>query len=164
MSEVADRLGIFQHAVEIRLLEDDRGGRPADGRLELRGIDPAVRSTRNAENLVMLGLRVGLQHLSVLRVERAGHHHVLAIRVRHRHGGCLRQRRRAVVKRGVRDVEAGEQRDHALKLVGRLERALAGFGLVGRIGRVEVRPRNHLVDDRGAEPARGARAEEAVRG
>ena len=111
----------------------------------------------------MLGFRIRPQDLGVLGMKRAGDHNVLPAGVRHRHRGRLGQRGGAVIHRGVGDVEPGEQRDHALKLVDRLQRALTRLSLIRRVGRVEVGPRDHLVDDRRTEPSRGAGAEKAVR-
>ena len=96
-------------------------------------------------------------------MQGAGHHDVLPARVRDRHRGRLGQGGRAVVEGCVGDVEPGQERDHGLELISRLQGALAGLGLVWRVGRVEVRPRDDLVDDRRAEPARGPRTQEAVR-
>src|ERR1700694_1957176 len=84
--------------------------------------------------------------------------------MRDRHRGRFRQRRRAIVEGGIGDVEAGQQRDHGLKLVGRLQGALASLGLVGRVRGVEIRPGDDLVDDRRTEPPRCPGTEEAVRG
>ena len=67
----------------------------------------------------------------------------------------------AVVEAGVRDVEAGEPRDERLILEHDLQVALADFGLVGRVGGVELAAAGELVDDGGDEVVVAAAAEEA---
>src|SRR5437660_87426 len=69
---------------------------------------------------------------------------------------------RAVVHRGVSDVEGGERADHRLELEDRLERALRRLGLVRGVRRVELRPRHRGAHDRGDEAAVDAGAEEGV--
>ncbi len=59
------------------------------------------------------------------------------------------ERGRAVVHRRVRDVHARELADHRLVLVDVLQRPLRDLGLVGRVGREELRPAQHVIDDRG---------------
>ena len=68
----------------------------------------------------------------------------------HGHQRGLGQRRRTVVERGVADIEPGQLGDHRLVLVNRLQRALAGLRLVGRIRAVELAARRD-VPDRGRD-------------
>ena len=51
---------------------------------------------------------------------------------RHHYG--FRRTRRAVVHRGIRQVHAGEFRDHGLELEDRLQRPLRKLGLIRRVG------------------------------
>ena len=98
MGEIADRPRVLQHPIEIRLLDDHRRRGRSDGRFELGGIDAAIWPVGNPQDLVVLCLRVSLQHLGIFRVQRAGDHHILAGRVGDRHRGGLGQRRRAVIE------------------------------------------------------------------
>ena len=77
----------------------------------------------------------------------------------HEHG--LGHRRAAVVKAGVGDLHAGELGDQRLVLECGLERSLAGLGLVGRVGRVELAARGQVVDHGGDEVIVAAAAQEA---
>ena len=78
---------------------------------------------------------------------------------RHQHG--LGRGRAAVVEAGVRDIQAGQLSHQRLILERRLERALAGLGLVGRVGRVELAAAGQLIDDRRDEVVVAAAAQEA---
>ena len=53
------------------------------------------------------------------------------------HQGRFRQRRRAVVERGVGDLHTGQAGHHGLEFIDELQRALARLRLVGRVGAVE---------------------------
>ena len=63
----------------------------------------------------------------------------------------------------LRDVHAGQLRDERLVFEERLEAALAGLGLVRRIGGVELAAGGHHVDHGGDEMVVAAAAEEAGR-
>jgi hypothetical protein len=94
-------------------------------------------------------------------MEAGRHQHAARGLVRaHRHQHGLGQRRSAVVERGVGDVEAGERRHHALEFVQHLQRALARFGLVGRVGGIEFAARGDLPYGGGDVVRVGARADE----
>ena len=67
----------------------------------------------------------------------------------------------AVVEAGVGDIQAGEPCDQRLILEDDLQVALADFGLVGRVRRVELAAAGELVDDGGNEVVVAAAAEEA---
>ena len=60
----------------------------------------------------------------------------------HRHQARLRERRRAVIQRSVRDLHAGQVRHHRLVFVEQLQRALARLGLIRRIRAVEFAARH----------------------
>ena len=139
MGKVDDRLRVFDHAVEVRLLEDDRGGRLAQRFFEPMAVDAPIRPGIYPHDVVALGIRVCLQNLGIFRVQSPGDHHVLASRLPDRHMGGLGKSGGAVIERGIRNVETGEQRDHGLEFVGGLQDPLTHFRLVGRVGRVEVR-------------------------
>ena len=67
----------------------------------------------------------------------------------------------AVVQAGVRDIEAGEPRDERLIFEHDLQVALADFGLVRRVGRVELAAAGELIDGGRNEVVVAAAAEEA---
>ena len=78
-----------------------------------------------------------------------------------RHQARLRQRGRAVVHAGVRDVHARQLTDDRLELERRLQRALAHLRLVRRVARQELAAHRQRIDERRAEVAVRARAEKA---
>ncbi len=78
-------------------------------------------------------------------MHRRGHQHALCRLVRaHRHQHRFSKRRRAVVETRVGHVHRGQRRHHRLVFVQELQRALARFGLIGRIGRIEFAARRDL--------------------
>ena len=77
----------------------------------------------------------------------------------HEHG--LGDGAAALVEAGVGDVQAGQLADQRLELEERLQAALAGLGLVGRVGGVELAAAGDGIDHGGDEVVVAAAAEEA---
>ena len=75
----------------------------------------------------------------------------------HRLGHCAA----AFVKAGVGDIHAGQLADQRLIFEERLQAALAGFGLIGRVGRVEFAAAGDGIDDGRNEVVVAAAAQEA---
>ncbi len=80
-----------------------------------------------------------------------------------RHEHRLGRRAGPVVEAGVGNVHAGQLGDERLILEDRLERPLAGLGLIGSVGRVELAAGGDEIDHRGDEVVVGSAAEEARR-
>ena len=76
----------------------------------------------------------------------------------------LDERGRAVVERRVGDRQPGQARDHRLELEDRLEDALGHLGLVGRVGRHELRAPGERADHRRAPRGRRRRRPRSRRG
>ena len=70
-------------------------------------------------------------------------------------------RRAAVVEAGVGDVQSGQLGHQGLVLECRLQRSLAGLGLVRGVGRVELAAAGQLIDDGGDEMVVASSAQEA---
>ena len=97
----------------------------------------------------------------VERMAGAGQGHAVFLRVRrgsappsalrrpygHQHG--FAERRAAVVDRGIGNVHAGQGGHHRLVFVDELQRALAGLGLVRRVGGHELAAAGHVPDGGG---------------
>ena len=94
---------------------------------------------------------LGDEHLAGAAGDAEGHQHRLG-------DGAA-----AVVEAGVGDVHAGELADQRLILEERLQAALAGLGLVRRVGGVELAAAGDGIDDGRDEVVVAAAAEEADR-
>ena len=123
----------------------------AVGRRQRRHLYVAGWRGRSSASAVLGMDALGDQDLVPLRRDAHGHEHRLG------HGAA------AVVKAGVGDVQAGELADERLELEERLQAALAGLGLVGRVGGVELAAAGDGIDDGGNEVVVAAAAEEADR-
>ena len=115
--------------------------------MAIRRPSPKVRSTAIVSGCTRVGDR---DAVATGRLD--GDHHRL--------GGCGG----AVVERGVGDVEPGQRADHRLEFEDGLQGPLRRLGLVRRVRRVELGAGDGAADDRRAEPAVDAGAEEAVVG
>jgi hypothetical protein len=93
-------------------------------------------------------------------MERGGHGDFVPVRDPLGHQDGLGRAGRAVIERGVGDVQPGELADERLVLEDDLERALADLGLVGRVRADELAPRAQVIDDRRDEVVVGPSAEE----
>ena len=89
-----------------------------------------------------------LQQRHVPSVQAARHKHAPPVRPEG-HVNGLRQRGGAVIERGVRHSHAGQLAHHRLVLEEHLQNALGQLGLVGRVGRVELRAGGERPYDRG---------------
>ena len=115
----------IDRAEEVRRLHDHRGITLVGERgRQRRGVGRTVRGIRQLLDVEVEPVGVGLEHRAIVRMDGARDEQRFAPRRVHRHDRTLGERRRAVVDRGVGDVEAGEQRDVGLPLVDRLEVAL----------------------------------------
>jgi hypothetical protein len=94
-------------------------------------------------------------------MDRPGHQNLFAPPDPGGHEGGFGRRGGAVVKRSVGDIHPRQVRHHGLELENGLKRPLAHFGLVRRIGAVELRARQKVVHGGGAEMIVGARAQKA---
>ena len=121
---------------------------PVLARVDLGHLDGEVAEDRPGD-----AQRVG--------VEGPGEEDAGAVRGVDRHEHALGRRRRALVERGVGDVETGEARDLGLELEEGLERALARLALVGRVRGQELAAADELVDERRHEVVVRAGAGEA---
>ena len=105
--------------------------------------------------------RVRLQHLAILRMQRARHDHAMppGQPLGHEHG--FGGRGRAVPHGGVRDFHSRELAHQRLKFEDRLQRALADLRLIRRVGSEEFAALDQRVRDHRAQVVVHARAEKA---
>src|SRR5581483_11535444 len=129
---------------EVRLLEDDRGCilRCCRHGLDIGGSVPVG----NLHDLEPESRRVGLHHLSYLRVRGLGDDDLRPPRRVLGNEAGIRCDGLAVVARRVRDVHARELADRGLVLEDRLQDALAHLRLVGRVRGEELAALQHGVD------------------
>ena len=138
----ASRVHLFQAAEEVRMLHQHAGRLVVDRRCQLG----RARSCRRAcRRVTSSAPRLARYVASIWRYSGwtlAGDDHAAAAPVAlHRHQHRLGRGAAAVVEAGIRDVHAGQLRDQRLILEQRLQVALAGLGLIGRVGGVELAPR-----------------------
>ena len=93
--------------------------------------------------------RVGGERLAAVGMQAARDDQLRATGRADRQVGGRGDRRGPFVERGVRDRQAGQLRHRGLELEHRLQPALGDLGLVGRVGRQELRAADDRVDDRG---------------
>ena len=134
----SERASVHEQPEKVRLLED-HGRRLLVRLAAFTDLDPA-------------SLAEHAKHLHVLRMDVAGNDDLVPSGPNESHhrrlgdGGC------AVVKGRVGDVERRQLCDQGLEFEDRLERALARFRLVRRVGGVELRLGGHRRHCRGDEP------------
>ncbi len=144
-----------------------RAGRDAAEEVRLRDREAGVllreheRGVRLHLDRDVAAVRVALHDGEPVRVQPVGRDDATAPRDNARHQAGFRQRRRAVVHAGVRDVHARERADQRLELEDRLQRALADLGLVRRVARQELAAHHERIDDRRAEVAVRSGTQEA---
>ena len=160
MGGLGQGLDVLDDAEEVRRLADEAGDRVVEEPGQGRAVDAAVPAEGDLDGLEAEVPDVGPDDLAVLRVERPGDEDLRPVGQPVGHEDGLGRPGRALVERGVGDVEAGELADERLELEDDLERPLADLGLVGRVGCHELAPRAQGVDDRGDEMVVGAAAEE----
>lgn len=115
--------------------------------MAVQSVDAPVRAPTHFHDLDAEVLDVRPDGLEVMRMDGLGENDLLlalgqALREQHR----LTKRGRAVVERGVRDVEAGQQALVRLVFEDRLQRPLRDFRLIRRVRRQELGAREELVD------------------
>ena len=151
---------VFETAVEVRCLEDQRRGRVAAVLACRLHVEHAV-GRRHVAEANRRPLAVRRDHAPGERIHATRHDDLRPSGRRVRHQRGFGQRRGAVVDRRVRDVHAGQFRDHRLVFVDGPERPLAGFGLVRRVGGEELAAQDQVVDRARDVVVVGAGAEEA---
>src|SRR5262249_721415 len=140
---------ILYDAKEIRGLQHDSERFLVDCRRELSGTRLPVGADWYFDDVELQVGEVGLDGLSVLRVDRAGDHGLVAASGETLgHQQSLDQSGGALVERRVGDIESGQKADVRLKLEDRLERPLRDLGLIRRVRRQPLRPIEHLIGDR----------------
>ena len=155
--QLADLGDWLEQPVEVGVGGDHPGDRALgvrEERLEGREIGCAGGvSRRNDGDLLELepAAEVRLDRGPDVRVHRVRNEHPLAPRLAAGHERGLGGRGRTVVVRGGHHVEPDQLRDQRLVLVDALQRALADFRLIRRVGRVPLPAEQELVD-RGRRP------------
>ena len=114
----------------------------------------------NHRHLNPLGAAVGADYLPVGRRHRVHYRHPAAPGDPAGHQRALGQAGGPVIHPGVGDFHPEQIGDQRLKLVDDLQRALAGLGLIGRVGRQEFAPRHQRLDHGGDEVVIGPGAQE----
>ena len=128
---------VLDHPEEVGLGEQHRRGLVAGPAADLLQVGLAVEGP-DLDQLEVQPLAVGLQQLPHPRGHGGAHQQLAAPGGGHGHGRGLGHRRRAVVQRGVGDLQAGQLADQRLVLEQGLEHALAHLGLVGGVGGGEL--------------------------
>ena len=149
--------GVVQIAEKVRRLHDDAGGVGGDVRCEVFAAGDVGRREIEAEP-EELGL--GPHRFAVVGMQRPGQDRAVAagqaLGHQHRFGGGGR----AFVHRRVGDLHAGQHRHLGLELEQELERALADFRLVRRVGGQELAALDQVIDRRRNMMAIGPAAQE----
>ena len=165
--EPADLGHRLEKAEGVRLSGENAGDRMIRvGEEPLQGSQvgrPGRRPVTNERDLVddqLAAAEVRRRCFPVVAVDSAGDEDPLAPGLATGHQCRFGRGGSPIVMRRRHDIEAGQLADHRLVFVDRLERALAHLGLVGRVRRVPLSPKQQLVD-RGRNPvAVDTRAEE----
>ena len=153
-------LHVLQVAEEVRVLHHDGGGGGVDRLPQFGGIEMATGRRNGHERHAEAG-QVRGERLSVFGVQAFRDDHLaLAVGDVDRHQHRLGHGRAALVEAGVGDVHAGQLADERLVLVKGLQAALAGLGLVRRVGRVKLAAGTDRVHHGRNEVVVGAAAEE----
>ncbi len=149
----AQRGGVLDGAVEVRLGEDRRAGVGVDRRGPGIGVGDAV-AQRHDIDVHVVAVRERAQRLDRVRVQSGAHHEALAgvVQLGQIAGGG--DRRGALVDRCVGHRQRGQLADRGLVLEHHLQAALGDLGLVGRVRREELRALHQHVD---RSPARSGR-------
>ena len=145
------RFHFLQAAEEVRMLHQHASGLLVDRRFDVSRSHVAVLR-RDGLDFGFRVRQVRLQGLPKLGMDAFGHDHpagAFADVQGHQHR--FDRRAAAVVHAGVRVVHAGQFGDQRLILEHRLQRALAGLGLIRRVGGVKFAPRRNRINHRGNE-------------
>ena len=163
MRDGFDGAHIFDAAEEIGLLDDDGGGGRAHGRVQVfyRG-DAVARWHLDDAEAARVG--IGMQDGAVLRINRLRNDDLAATARSHRQQHRLDQRGRAIVERGIGDIQSCYLADHGLKLVDGLQHTLAHFWLVGRVRGDKLGTTLQVRHDAGYGMIVATRAQEGKRG
>jgi hypothetical protein len=141
-------------------LDDDAGGRLIDSSGQILWLYDTI-GCADSDQFDAKVFEVRGDRLAILGVHaRGGDDFAVSLRAADGHQHGFGRCAAAVVKAGVRNVETGETRDQRLVLKDDLEIALADFGLIRRVGGVELTASCELVDGGGDEVVVAAAAEE----
>ena len=165
MHGIGEECNVLHHAEDVRVAEHQAERVGPQSRAQRLQVGTAVGSEGQLAHLeVAEAAQVGRDRGPVVRMERARQpDHPPAGQEAAGHEHRLRGRRRAVVHAGVRHLEPEDERGEGLELEGRLQRALADLGLVGRVGGRELAAQEDLVHHRRNPVRVRARAEEHCR-
>ena len=144
---VAQGMDLFESAEEVGL-RDDEGAKVSRITGECIGVeDPRVAVVVYFLQHDALVLYHGFDDATIFRVYGARHEDASGLGFAvgaHGHEDGLGECRGTVVQGGVGGVHGGEPRHHGLVFVEELQDALAGLGLVGCVGGIELAPRGDL--------------------
>ena len=159
MRERRETRHLFEDAEKIGRLHDHRGGFGIDRAFQAIRIHLARARKSDLVDAQAEIARVGLQHLAIFRMQRPRHYDAMppGQPLGHEHG--LGGRRRAVPHGRVGDFHPGELAHQRLKLEDRLQRALADFRLIWRVGSEEFAALDQRIRDHRAQMVVDARAE-----
>ena len=142
MCPIGECIHILEAAKKVRLLDHERGDVlpvvPGEGGGQRDALRGAKGELLELQPLVCGGRD---RDLAIVRMYRGRHQDARRLRLAvgaHRHECGLCGGGGAVVHRGVRDLHAGQARNHGLEFVDQLQRALARLRLVGGVGAVEL--------------------------
>ena len=156
----AERLGVLDGAVEVRLGEDRGAGVGVDGARPLLQVGRSV-AQRDLDDLHPVTVGERAERLDRVRVQTGARDDLALAVVELGEIGGRGDRGGALVGGGVGDVQARELGDGRLVLEHHLQAALGDLGLVGRVGRQELRALHQHVDQRRDVVVVHAAAEEA---
>ena len=135
MGHFGNLFGVFDHAEEIRRLNDHRGGIFIEGLLERFDVHlPGFRIVFELRHGSSLMTSVGSQHFAIFRMDCPRHGDAVAPGDPHGHHGGFGHGGGSVIHRSIGHIHARQLADHGLEFKDRCERALRNLGLVWRVG------------------------------
>ena len=147
VDQLAQGLGVFQLAVEVGLLEIERGHIGGEHLPEGFRVRLAVFGG-NQTHFIAGAVAVGGNGVDHIGMGRGGHQGDPALPIP-AHGGSFGGGSGPVIHRGVGHVHAGQLADHGLILKNGLEEALAHLRLIGRVSGEEFLLGGDVLDDAG---------------
>ena len=142
-----NRRDILDGAKEVRRLDHHARRLAGDRGIQSSHIHAPIRRIPNLGNRNFLVLRVGRDHLAILRMHRPGYHGFIPSGHADSHHHRLGRASRPVVHRRVRNLHTGQLTDHGLELEHCLQRALRYLRLVGRVAGQELAAQHQAIDD-----------------
>ena len=146
VDDVGNRRDVFDHAEEVRRLDEHSGGFVVHRLIERFQIDAAILAIADGRQRHSLMTRVGGDDFAIFRMHAGSDHRLVASGDANGHHQAFGGAGRTVIHGGVRDIHAGQFADHRLKLEDRLQRALGDFRLIRSIGGEELAARYERVD------------------